>query len=206
MNLHLLGAFVVAAVVLVVVPGPNIVFIAGTALGRGRRAGMAAAVGVELATLVHGLIAAAGLAALVAAVPVALAGIRLAGAAYLAWLGIRTLLRPAGELDEVQRAGGRSLLDGFWVNLLNPKVIIFFLAFLPQFVDVTAGWPVGLQVVGYALIIVAIGLVNSAVWVLGVASLVGRRQGPRTAWVRRWVVGVLYLVLALVAGLGNISG
>lgn len=206
MNLHLLGAFVVAAVVLVVVPGPNIVFIAGTALGRGRRAGMAAAVGVELATLVHGLIAAAGLAALVAAVPVALTGIRLAGAAYLAWLGIRTLLRPAGELDEVQRAGGRSLLDGFWVNLLNPKVIIFFLAFLPQFVDATARWPVGLQVVGYALIIVAIGLVNSSVWVLGVATLVGHRQGPRTAWVRRWVVGVLYLVLALVAGLGNISG
>lgn len=206
MTIHLLGAFVLAAVVLVVVPGPNIVFIVGTALGHGRRAGIAAALGVELATLVHGLIAAAGLAAVVAAAPMALTVIRLAGAAYLAWLGIRTLLRLADKLEEVQRTGGRSLIDGFWVNLLNPKVIIFFLAFLPQFVDPQANWPIGLQVVVYALVIVGIGLLNSAVWVLGVATIMGRHQGPRTAWLRRWVVGALYLVLAVVAALGNIAG
>lgn len=205
MNMQLLAAFVVAAIVLVVVPGPNIVFIAGTAVARGRRAGIAAALGVELATLVHGLIAAAGLAAIVAAHPLALTIIRLAGAGYLAWLGIRTLARPPERLEEVQRTGGRSLLDGFWVNLLNPKVIIFFLAFLPQFADLTARWPIGLQVVTYALIIVGIGLVNSSVWVFGIAAIAEQQQGSRIAWVRRWVVGVLYLTLAAVAALGNIS-
>lgn len=119
--------------------------------------------------------------------------------------GVRTLLRPPEDLGQVQESGRRALLDGFWVNLLNPKVVIFFLAFLPQFVSDAAAWPVGLQVAVYALVIVGIGLVNSAAWVLGVAALASHTLGRRTAWVRRWVVGSLYLVLAVVAAVANVG-
>ncbi len=206
MNLQLLGAYVLAAVVLVVVPGPNVVFIAGTAAARGRMAGLAAALGVEMATLTHGLVAALGLTAVIAASPVALTVVRLAGAAYLAWLGVRTLRgRDAAAVERAPR-GRASLLDGFWVNLLNPKVVLFFLAFLPQFVDARAPWSAGTQVMVYALVIVAIGVVNSAGWVLGVTTLTGRSRGEGAAWLRRWLVGLLYLVLAAVAALGQISG
>ena len=203
-NPQLLGAFVVAAALLVVIPGPNTLFVASTALGRGRAAGLAAAVGIELATLFYGLITALGLAAAVAAGPTALVVLRLAGAAYLVWLGLRTLTSPPTELGAAATAGRVGARDGFLVNLLNPKVILFFLAFLPQFVDPAAAWPLAAQVAVYTWVIVAIGVANSAVWVLGVAALIGRHDGPAVSWARRWLVGAIYLGLAAMALLINL--
>lgn len=217
MNPQLVAAFVVAATVLVVVPGPNVLFIAGAALGRGRRAGVAAAIGVELATLVHGLLAAVGLAALIAASLVALTVLRLAGAAYLLFLGVRTLVTPLGahvsghveggtgtELETTTPAMGREFGSGFTVNLLNPKVILFYLAFVPQFLDPAGSMPAWGQVLLLTALLVAIGLANSAVWVFVVAAVAGVRTGPRTRWVQRYGVGALYIALAVIAAVANV--
>lgn len=208
-NLQLLLAYVLAATLLVIVPGPNTAFIAATAMGRGRRAGVAAALGIELATLVHGTLAAVGLTAVVAASPRALLIVRLLGAGYLAWLGIRTLLRPAPGLvgaDQPAEAAGRFLGNGFVVNLLNPKVIVFYLAFIPQFIDPAAAWPTWGQVLVCTLVLVVIGLTTSATWVFGIAAAaLGRADGPRLRWAQRYGLGAIYLLLAVAAAVAQVG-
>ncbi len=217
-NPQLVAAFVLAATVLIVVPGPNLMFIAGASLGRGRRAGIAAAIGVELGTLAHGALAAVGLAALMASHPVALTVLRLAGAAYLLFLGLRTLLTDEGDGHAVPKprsgsgmsvpsarvAFAREVASGFTVNILNPKVILFFLAFVPQFLDPDGALAAWGQVILLTAIMVGIGLTQSAVWVFVIATAVGTRTGARTRWVQRYGVGSLYVVLAVVAAVVNV--
>jgi threonine/homoserine/homoserine lactone efflux protein len=130
--------FVLSALALVLVPGPNVIYIVTRGVDQGRRAGLASACGVETATLVHVAAAAAGLSALLASSAAASEVVRYAGAAYLAYLGVRTLLSDdgigSGDSPPPARLA-RVYTEGFLVNLLNPKVALFFLAFLPQFVD-----------------------------------------------------------------------
>ncbi len=203
-SLHILGTFFVAAVILVVVPGPTIAFIASTTIGRGRRAGLSAAIGIELATLTHGVIAAFGLSAIIASNQIALTVIRLAGAAYLAWLGISTLSKEPSELaTEPEKES--SFRDGYLVSLLNPKVILFFLTFIPQFIDPTGGWPIWGQIILMSLIIVCVGIINSAVWVFGIGTLLRGKNSKATRFVRRYVIGSVYLALAIFAAVGNIG-
>ncbi|MCK2240282.1 MULTISPECIES: LysE family translocator [unclassified Crossiella] len=135
----LLG-FVAATVTLVLVPGPNLIYILTRSLTQGRRAGFLSALGVEAGTLVHVIAAVAGVSALVAASPTAFTAVRLAGAAYLVYLAVRTHRQPAG-LDlttGVRSRPVRLFLDGALINVLNPKVMLFFLTFLPQFVPAGA--------------------------------------------------------------------
>lgn len=209
MNLQVMGAYLVACTLLIVIPGPNIAFLAATTMSRGRWAGVGVALGVELATLVHGTLAAVGVAALVASSPTALLVVRLAGAAYLAWLGIRTLLRPAPELSldaDKHTPAARSLADGFLVNLLNPKVIIFYLAFIPQFIDQGAALPAWAQVLVLSLLTVCVGLVNSAVWIAGVGTLRRRLGGRGAQAAQRYALAAVYLALAVIAASVRIGG
>jgi threonine/homoserine/homoserine lactone efflux protein len=143
----LLAAYLVACAVMVVVPGPDTAFVLGQTLARGRRAGWAATLGIYAGASVHIALAAAGVSAVVAASPALFDALRLAGAGYLLWLGIGALRAAFGRASMGLRAAPparRAFLHGMLTNLLNPKVTMFFLAFLPQFVDPARG-PVWLQ-------------------------------------------------------------
>jgi threonine/homoserine/homoserine lactone efflux protein len=129
-------AFVLASLTLIVIPGPNMVFIVTRTAAQGLRAGLASALGVEAGTLVHIALAGVGVAALVAASPIAFTAVKYAGVAYLVYLGIQALRHSSpGAAGAVRPAPPwRLFVDGALVNALNPKVVLFFLAFLPQFV------------------------------------------------------------------------
>src|SRR5438094_474883 len=129
-------AFAAASLLLVIMPGPNLVYIVTRSVSQGVRAGAVSALGVETGTLVHIGAAVLGLSTLVASSPVAFAVLRYAGAAYLCWLGLRALRRPSTvDIAESHREPlPRLFCSGLLVNVLNPKVVLFFLAFLPQFV------------------------------------------------------------------------
>ena len=132
-----LFAFAVASLVLVLLPGPNSLFILGAGISGGRRHALAAAVGVELGTMVHVLAAALGLSALLQSSAVAFSTIKYLGVAYLVYLGVRALRSKPDELSEPahgSRSALASMRNGTLVNVLNPKVSLFFLAFLPQFI------------------------------------------------------------------------
>ena len=198
-----LALFVAASAVLVLIPGPNHIYIVTRAAAEGRRAGLASALGVETGTLVHILVAAAGLSILVARSAVAFNVVRYAGAAYLLYLGIRTLCdRGAGRSSSAQGSPGlrRVYFEGVLVNVLNPKVILFFLAFLPQFVDPAVG-AVSTQIVVLGLVLLAMGLASGLGYAIAAAS-VGRlmriRRGDRPL---RPISGVVYIGLGLTTAL-----
>jgi threonine/homoserine/homoserine lactone efflux protein len=193
-----LPVFVLASAALVAVPGPNHLYITTRSIGEGRRAGVASALGIETGTLVHVAVAAAGLSALIAASAVAFNAVRYAGAAYLVYLGIRTLLRKdRGSEAEPLRSQplGRVFAEGVLVNLLNPKVILFFLAFLPQFIDPRAT-SVPLQIMLLGGLVGTIGLVSDMIYAVGAGSLGERlRNSPRFRRRQRYATGLIYLGL-----------
>lgn len=133
---HLLALFIPAVVVLCLTPGPDMLFVVANTLRQGTRAGLLSALGISMAMLVHTTATSLGLAYLFARSMVAFDVVRDVGAVYLIWLGIRALRHPvafdAAQPEEVSTTA--LLRQGFLTNLLNPKVIVFFAAFLPQFV------------------------------------------------------------------------
>ncbi|MBB1248275.1 LysE family translocator [Rhizobium sp. G21] len=146
-SLSLLAAFFATTFVFAYVPGPAMLYAAGQTLARGRKAGLMAALGIHLGCYAHVFAAAAGLSILFHAVPALYLVVKLAGAAYLVWLGFRMIVakdQPAAEAGAMT-SGRAALIESMLVEVLNPKTAIFFLAFLPQFVDAGAGFPVWLQ-------------------------------------------------------------
>ena len=135
-----LGIFVAAALLLLLTPGPAVLYIVARSVEQGRRAGLVSMLGVHAGTLVHVAAAAAGLSALLAASATAFSVVKYLGAAYLVYLGARRLLDrsvPAEGASRPARRLRRDFVDGIVVNVLNPKTALFFLAFLPQFADVS---------------------------------------------------------------------
>ncbi|MFB4303485.1 LysE family translocator [Actinomadura sp. NTSP31] len=197
--------FLLAALTLVAIPGPNHLYITARSIGEGRRAGVASALGVESGMLVHIAAAAAGLSALVAASATAFGVLRYAGAAYLVFLAYRTL-RARGDHDAPllrPRPLRRVYLDGVLVNVLNPKVVLFFLAFLPQFVDPRAG-AVPLQIVVMGLVTALIGLTADLVYAFAAGSLGGwLRARPGFRRRQRYATGLVYLGLGAAAVLAG---
>jgi threonine/homoserine/homoserine lactone efflux protein len=178
-----LGPFLIAVVVICVAPGPDMAFVMASGLSRGRRGALLAATGVSAGVTVWVLITAFGLGTLVTELPEISTGLRVAGACYLAYLAWDTW-RSAGKHaeDDVSDYGQRMFWRGTMTNLANPKMALFFTAFLPQFVDADNG-SVILQFVVLGLIMQAIGWIVDAV--VGVAAggardLLGRRPGIRT--------------------------
>lgn len=136
-----LAAFLIASLVLAATPGPGVVYIVTRTIQQGRRAGFAAVAGVALGNLGNAIGAAAGLAAVLAVSPVTFTVVKLAGAAYLVYLGVRALRRsdaPATTSPNRSRKTARIFRDGLLVALLNPKTALFFAAFLPQFISPAA--------------------------------------------------------------------
>ena len=196
---HLLALFFATSVVAMVIPGPDMLFVLGCGMRGGARAGLLATAGVATSEAVHVAVAAAGLAALFAAVPLAFTVVRVVGAVYLVYLGVQTLRRRRDLQDAAPAgvSGRRAYLNGLLTNLLNPKMVTFTIAFLPQFIDPGRGH-VWLQfaVLGAVLILLKF-LVDGTVGVL--AGRIGDWLRSRHAAQRRLntAVGALFIGLGV---------
>ena len=204
-----LALFVSAALALLLIPGPAVLYLVGRSIEHGRRAGLVSVLGIQAATLVHVAAAALGLSALLASSALAFSVVKLAGAAYLIWLGLQKLLgRPAvvssGDTPPDTPGLARLMRDGFVVNLLNPKTAIFFLAFLPQFVDVSRG-QVATQIAVLGVLLAALGLMTDSAYALAAGSVGTLLKHSRAyASVERYVSGLLLIGLGVTAAfVGN---
>lgn len=192
-SLPVLAAFTAAAIVIILSPGPDMTLFLARTLGQGRGAGFASYLGATAGLLVHTVFAAFGLSALLAASADAFTAVKIAGALYLFWLAVDAIrngsaltLEKTGEKQQNFRA---VFMRGFWINLLNPKIILFFVTFLPQFV--TAGDPdAAARLIFFGLYFIALAF--------PVCSLLILMADRIAAWVRRsaWATRVLDWVFA----------
>jgi threonine/homoserine/homoserine lactone efflux protein len=200
-----LALFVAAALALLLVPGPAVLYIVARSVEQGRTAGLVSVVGVHLGSLVHIAAAAVGLSSLLVSSAVAFDVVKYLGAAYLVYLGVRALLTRAEPEDLQVRPAplGKLLRQGAVVNILNPKTALFFLAFLPQFVDPEAGYA-ALQIVVFGLVFVALGFVTDGAYAL-LAGTAGNwlRSSPVYAAAQRYVSGTVFIGLGLAAALSG---
>jgi len=198
--------FIAAGLLLNVTPGPDVLYIVGRSIGQGRLAGLVSVLGISTGCLFHVASAALGLSALMIALPLAYDAVRYAGAAYLVWLGVRAIASKSSPL-QVQRVEperlGRVFRQGVLTNMLNPKVALFFLAFLPQFTDPTRG-PVPLQIALLGLIFIGNGTVVCVIYALA-ASRLGEWLKTRydvATWLNR-AMGGLFVGLGIRLALEN---
>jgi threonine/homoserine/homoserine lactone efflux protein len=199
-----LALFVGAALLLLVVPGPSVLYIVTQSVSHGRRAGIVSVAGITTGTLVHIAAATVGLSALLASSALAFDVVKYLGAAYLIAVGIRRLAgleRSAGPQARDTRDLGRLYRQGIVVNTLNPKTALFFLAFLPQFVDPGRGTP-WLQILALGLLFAALGFFSDGAWALVAGTLGERLRGSRRfPAVQRYVSGSVFVGLGAVAAL-----
>ncbi|HSB39547.1 MAG TPA: LysE family translocator [Gaiellaceae bacterium] len=199
-----LTLFVCAALLLLVVPGPAVLYVVTQSVSHGRRAGIASVAGITTGTLVHIAAATVGLSALLASSALAFDVVKYLGAAYLVVVGLRRL---AG-LEREQELHGRETRDlgrlyrqGIVVNTLNPKTALFFLAFLPQFVEPARGaaWA---QILALGLLFAALGFCSDGVWAVVAGTLGDRlRRSRRFPSLQRYVSGSVFVGLGAVAAL-----
>jgi threonine/homoserine/homoserine lactone efflux protein len=199
-----LALFVGAALLLLVVPGPSVLYVVTQSVSHGRRAGIASVAGITTGTLVHIAAATVGLSALLASSAVAFDVVKYLGAAYLIVVGLRRLLGLEHAPEERARPTrdlGRLYRQGIVVNTLNPKTALFFLAFLPQFVDPSHGaaWA---QILALGLLFAALGFCSDGVWAVVAGTLGDRlRRSRRFPSVQRYVSGSVFVGLGAVAAL-----
>jgi threonine/homoserine/homoserine lactone efflux protein len=200
-----LYVYMFAALALLVVPGPAVIYIVTRSIDQGRRAGLVSVAGIHLGTVVHVVAAAGGLSAIVARSAVAFTTIKLAGAGYLLALGVIRLLRggPDGASDLGPDSDGRIFWQGIVVNVLNPKTALFFLAFLPQFIDPRRG-SVGLQTLVLGALFIALGILSDGAYAL-LAGGAGTylRRSRSIARLQRWFAGCTYIGLGLAAAISG---
>jgi len=192
--------FMTGAIALLLIPGPAVLYILSRSIGQGRPAGLVSAMGIAVGSLFHVAAATLGLSALLVSSVAAFQAVKYAGAAYLIYLGIRTLRSADTHLLQPS-AGGRSLHNvfgqGVLVNLLNPKTALFFLAFLPQFVDPTRGHAT-LQILELGVLFSLMGWMSDSVWALLAGAFAAHIRGnARIRKVQRSVSGGTLIALGL---------
>jgi threonine/homoserine/homoserine lactone efflux protein len=195
-----LWLFSLAALALLAIPGPAVLYVVVQSAEHGRRVGLASVAGIHLGTLVHVTAATAGLSALIVASALAFSVVKYAGAAYLVYLGVRRLLGrdTALAVERGRETFRRAFARGAVVNVLNPKTALFFLAFLPQFVDADRG-AVWSQALVLGLLFVGLGFVSDSLYALAAgsaANLLRRRRG-----LIRHGSGLVYIGLGATAAL-----
>jgi threonine/homoserine/homoserine lactone efflux protein len=197
-----LWLFCLAALALLAVPGPAVLYVVVQSAEQGRRAGLASVAGIHLGTLVHVAAATVGLSALIVASAVAFSVVKYAGAAYLVYLGVRKLLERE-RLASVERSReplAHAFVRGIIVNVLNPKTALFFLAFLPQFVDAHRGG-VWSQALVLGFVFVGLGLVSDSLYALAAGTMGAfLRRRRRTL---QYGSGLVYVGLGAVAALAK---
>jgi threonine/homoserine/homoserine lactone efflux protein len=196
------GLFCLAVLLLNATPGPDTAYIVGRSVAQGRAAGLVSALGISLGCCVHALASALGLTAILAASATAFLVIKLAGGAYLVYLGIRMMLaKPAQKVPSSMVGDSRSLRKIFWqaviTNVLNPKVILFFLAFIPQFVRADSQQ----KTVAFLLLGLVFVMISTC-WNSGTAFLAGTlaRRAGRSPAIRLWLersVGAAFVALGV---------
>ncbi|MFO1412710.1 MAG: LysE family translocator [Burkholderiales bacterium] len=200
-GIHDYGLYVLACLLLNVTPGQDTFYILGRSIGQGRRIGVASALGVAAGTVVHALAAALGLSAVIATSATAFTLIKWAGAAYLVYLGVRTLVTARAAVA-VPATSGRAdarlaFRQGMLTNVLNPKVALFFLAFLPQFLVPGTDAPVpALLLLGFTFVATGtVWVVLLAVASAAIGGALARRPGVH-AWLLR-AMGALFVFLGV---------
>lgn len=204
--------FSLAAAMLIVVPGPNVIYIVTRSISQGRRAGLVSAVAVQSGIFIHVLAATLGISAILASSATALNVLKYLGAAYLAYLGIRALLSPQlidGAPESGREISGSSwkriYTEGFFISTANPKVALFFLAFLPQFADPERG-PVAGQILILGCIFLLIALISDSAYALAAGELGNwfRGRPAIVRWQQRFT-GVVYLGLAAATAISQVG-
>jgi threonine/homoserine/homoserine lactone efflux protein len=184
-----LGVFAIAALALLVIPGPSVLYVVTRSVEQGRRAGLVSVLGLHTGTLVHIAAAATGLSALLLASATLFDVVKLAGAGYLILLGVTRLVRRTAPSERAVEAASlrRVYGQGFVVNLLNPKTALFFVAFFPQFVTAGHG-PAAVQMLVLGALFVALGLLSDSTYAMVSGTLAtrlrarARARGPRRQW------------------------
>jgi threonine/homoserine/homoserine lactone efflux protein len=199
-----LALYVATAAIVLIIPGPAVLYIVSQGVRHGRRAGVTAVLGIHAGTLVQVVAAIAGLSWVLASSAAAFMVVKFAGAAYLIYLGVRKLLtRDETEFSAASpaKSRGRLFREGVLVNVLNPKLALFFLAFLPQFVDPSRG-SIPLQIAVFGLVFTLLGLCTDGTYAL-VAGAVGPWLRRSTRFLRgeRYMVGGTFIGLGVVAAL-----
>jgi len=194
--------FGLAALALLAIPGPAVLYIVFQSAEQGRRVGLASVAGVHLGTLVHVAAAAAGLSAVIVASSLAFSVVKYAGAAYLVYLGIRKLLERNEEtrIERRREPLRRAFMRGTIVNALNPKTALFFLAFLPQFVAPDRGG-VWSQALVLGFVFVGLGLVTDSLYALLAGTVGGLLRRRRNAV--RYGSGIVFIALGATAALAK---
>jgi threonine/homoserine/homoserine lactone efflux protein len=200
LSLPQFSGFLAVAVMITLAPGPDNLMVLGLGMARGRRAGVAFGLGCALGCLNHTLLAALGVAALIAASPLAFTALRILGGLYLVWLGAQAIrnARPVGAIRQgVAEAPRKLFVKGLIANAINPKVILFFLAFLPQFVDAERGYP-GWQIVQLGLVftIETVLIFGAIGWFAGNLGERLARHPAVGTWLDR-VAGGIFVALGL---------
>src|SRR5579859_3639217 len=177
--------FLAGALILLFIPGPAVFYILSRTIGQGRKAGVVSAAGISVGTLVHSAAAAFGLSAILVSSARAFHIVQFAGALYLIFLGLRTLLSREDShavVSAVHHSLGRIFGQGVLVNLLNPKTALFFLAFLPQFVDASRGH-VSAQIFFLGCSFALLGLLSDSSWAMLAGTLADRLRS-NLRWLR----------------------
>jgi threonine/homoserine/homoserine lactone efflux protein len=181
---HAFAIYIPAALLLLAIPGPAVLYIVATSVEGGRRNGLLSVAGVHLGSAVHVLAACAGLSALIVSSAIAFSTVKYVGAAYLVLIGIKKWLERDEPVElpvRAPRSGRRIFTQGVVVNVLNPKTALFFLAFLPQFVD--RDRTVWTQIAVLGLVWIALGLMSDGAWAIA-GGTVGRFLRRRRKAVR----------------------
>ena len=203
-DLLTLVAFLPASLALNLTPGIDMLFSAAQGMRAGPRSAWAASAGISTGSLIHALVAGLGLAAVVAAVPGVLDALRWIGVAYLLWLAWRSIGAEPGKFGVAGLSPGRAFVDGMLVNLANPKVFLFVLAFIPQFVDPAR--PVVAQFLVFGLILAVGGFfINGSVGAF--AAQAAYRIAGSPAALRRvsYVSAAIFLILAVALAVSHIA-
>jgi threonine/homoserine/homoserine lactone efflux protein len=196
--------FAGAALLLLVVPGPAVVYIVSQSIEHGRRAGLVAMLGIHAGTLVHITAASLGLSAILVSSAAAFTVVKVAGACYLIYLGLRVLLgreRRSESSAPREPQLGRIFRQGALVNVTNPKTALFFFAFLPQFVDPSKG-AVGAQIAVLGTIFMLLGMISDGLLGLLAGTAAGWvRARPRSRQVQRWLTGSIFIGVGVATAL-----
>ncbi|KJV40026.1 LysE family translocator [Acinetobacter brisouii] len=203
-SFQLLSTFLLTTLIFAYLPGPAMLYTAAQTLARGRKAGLMASLGIHFGGYAHIVIAATGLTILFHAIPIAYTLLKICGALWLIWLGLKLLLarnsNPSSDLQNHQQQ--RAFSESIWVEILNPKTAIFYLAFLPQFIDAQATFPIWLQ---FLILGTIVNLAFSSADVVCVfcADLILKKlkTSARGQHIFRYLSGSIFIMLGLRLGL-----
>ncbi len=197
-----LVTFAVASLALLLIPGPAVLYIINRSVSDGRNMAIAAVAGLEIGNFVHVVAATVGLSAVIATSATAFNVVKWIGAGYLVYIGVRTLVRRPAEMNATVAGASlkRSFTQGIVVNIFNPKVALFFLSFLPQFIDADRG-SAALQSLVLGSTFVVIGITTDMIYALTASALRDKLlRGKSLPFIQRYISGTIFIALGVFAG------